>query len=268
MNPIDPPISSEKARSALSGAALVAALQLDVHAGGMLWKQLYGKLLPLIESGDLGDAVKLPSERDLALALGLSRATVRRCYDELRSVNRLGGHGRGRGGSVVRVTPKVTPRLGKLKGFTQEMQELGMTASTRLEALEVICDRGVASIFGRPSSALFLRVVRVRYGDALPMTREVAIYDITIAPALKNWDGNGSAYAFLKDVCLVELKEAYQTVEAVNSSPVEMQAFDLQQPIPCLLFKRKSLSSTGQLVEYVEGTFRGDAYVYQLRLGA
>jgi GntR family transcriptional regulator len=57
-------------------------------------------------------------------------------------------------------------------------------------------------------------------------------------------------------------------VEAVLSTPEETQAFGFDAPQPCLLFKRKTWNEHEQLVEYVEGTFRGDAYVYRLRLQA
>jgi GntR family transcriptional regulator len=98
------------------------------------------------------------------------------------------------------------------------------------------------------------------------MTREIAWYDLTLAPALAHWDAQGSAYAFLKNQCGVMLGAADQTVEAVLSSEEERIAFGFLEHSPCLLFKRKTYSLQQQLVEYVEGTFRGDAYVYRLKL--
>ena len=50
-------------------------------------------------------------------------------------------------------------------------------------------------------------------------------------------------------------------------SDLEAAAFGFAAPAPCLLMKRKTLSRAGQVVEYVEGTFRGDAYAYRLTLG-
>ena len=50
--------------------------------------------------------------------------------------------------------------------------------------------------------------------------------------------------------------------------PEDNEAFGFQTPSPCLLLKRKTLSTTGRAVEYVEGTFRGDAYAYRLTLRA
>jgi GntR family transcriptional regulator len=247
-------------------SAPFADLKLNRQAHEPFWRQLYVQIAALIKSGEIGEGVSLPSERDLAAALDVSRATVKRCYDELRRFAQLSG--RGRGGSVVQAVQPVQPSLGKLKGFTQEMQEMGMTASTDLQERRVLADRMMASVFGRPSTAQFLRLVRVRKADGVPMTREVAWYDLTIAPELAQWDAHGSAYSFIKDTCGVGLGHADQTVEAVQSSPQETSTFGFEAPQPCLLFKRKTYSTNAQLVEYVEGTFRGDAYVYKLTLEA
>ncbi len=260
----------KKALNAVSGyqdlGLPFAGLRLDHTVPEPFWRQLYTQITALIGSGVVAEGKSLPPERDLAQALGVSRATVKRCYDVLRNAQILGG--KGRAGSVVQAVNRVEPTLGKLKGFTQEMRELGMTPSTELQERSVVCDRMIASVFGRPSTAEFLRLVRVRKGDGAPMTREVAWYDLTVAPGLAQWDALGSAYGYIKTVCGVPLDWAEQTVEAVLSSAQESYTFGFDKPAPCLLFKRKTYTEQQQLVEYVEGTFRGDAYVYKLKLEA
>ena len=80
--------------------------------------------------------------------------------------------------------------------------------STRVVAHEVVRDRTLASIFQRPSNAAFLRLLRVRLADNVPMSREVAWYDLSAAPALEFWDTSGSAYEFLLEKC----QPVYETV--------------------------------------------------------
>ena len=254
---------------ALDGAASAMsppfdAIALDETQQLPLWRQLHGHMVALIAEGRIEAGRGLPSERDLASALGVSRATVKRCYDELRRSQRLDG--RGRAGSVLREPPHVMPAMGVLKGFTEEMRELGLVPSTRLLRLEVLSDRSIASIFGRPSGAPLLRVERIREGNGIPMTRELAWYDLTLAPKLKRWDGLGSAYAWLRQRCGLVLSHAEQTVESVLSTDAESEAFGFTEPQPCLLLKRRTYTTGGPLVEYVEGTFRGDAYVYRIKL--
>ena len=245
-------------------ATIIDRLKLSEATSEPYYLQLTRQLNALMESGDLASGYNLPSERVLAEALQVSRTTVKRCYDELRHSQHLSSNGRG--GTVVQAPPRVSPVMGKLKGFTEEMRELGMTASTRVVAHEVVHDRTLASIFQRPSSAVFLRLLRVRLADNVPMSREVAWYDLSAAPALEFWDTSGSAYEFLLEKCQIKLAWAEQSIEAVISSAEESQEFGFSAPGPCLLLKRRAYTAADQLIEYVEGTFRGDAYAYRLKL--
>ena len=249
---------------------IVVKLEQDVELrlksdGTPLWRQLYQQITDYIGQGKLDVGMGLPSERELADLLQISRGTVRRCYAELRAKEKLSS-GQGRGGSVLQEPQRVNPLLGQLKSFTQEMAELGKVATTQLEHLAVVQDSHIAKIFSRDAAAEFLHIIRVRYGDDVPMSREVAWYDLNEAPLLKNWQGDGSVYEFLKQHCDIHLQQATQTVEATLSTEADNTAFRFTQAQPCLLFKRKVFSQQHQLVEYVEGTFRGDLYVYSLDL--
>lgn len=243
---------------------LLASLAPDRRLAEPAYRQLRNKLQTLIESGAIANGQSLPSERMLAENLSLSRVTVRRAYEELRALDVL--ETRGRAGVSVKAPPQLTPQLGRLKGFTEEMRELGMEASTRLLQRSVTTDRTIASIFGRPSIARFLRLVRLRLGDGIPLSREIAWYDLTAVPELESWDVEGSAYRFITERSGIALSHGEQTIEAAMSSAEEMAAFGYVEPQPCLLMKRKTFSHAGQIIEYVEGTFRGDAYAYRLTL--
>lgn len=245
--------------------ALQAGLQLSDTQPGPYYVQLQRQLQALIDNGVLGEGSYLPSERDLAESLKVSRTTVKRAYDALREADVIASSA-GRGGTMVKRTPRVTPQMSRLKGFTEEMRELGMEPSTRLLALEVVQDRTIASIFGRPSHAQLLHVRRLRLADGVPMSRELAWYDLALAPQMEDWTGEGSVYSWLQEHCALQLGSAEQSVEAILSSPAEMEAFGFDAPMPCLLIKRHSLDREGRMFEYVEGTFRGDAYAYRVHL--
>ncbi|MCU0835769.1 MAG: GntR family transcriptional regulator [Chromatiaceae bacterium] len=244
--------------------SLIKRLTPDRETAEPSYLQVAQKLKQLIESGEIADGQSLPSERVLAERLQLSRTTVRRAYDELRANDYLATLGRA--GVAVKAPPRLSPRLGRLKGFTEEMREMGMTPSTRLLAREILTDRTISSLFGRPTTARFLYLVRLRLGDGVPLSREVAWYDLTAAPELADWDVTGSAYQFLYDHCGIALTHGEQSIEAVISSDIETAVLGLPEPGPCLLMKRKTYSAARQMVEYVEGTFRGDVYAYRVTL--
>ena len=134
--------------------ALQAAIRLSDTQPGPYYVQLQRQLQALIDSGALGEGSYLPSERDLAEALKVSRTTVKRAYDALREADVIAS-GAGRGGTIVKRAPRVSPEMSRLKGFTEEMRELGMEPSTRLLTLEVVQDRTIASIFGSSSTTSF-----------------------------------------------------------------------------------------------------------------
>lgn len=148
------------------------------------------------------------------------------------------------------------------------MRDRGMVASTQLVAHDVVQDRMIASLFGRPSVNSFAKLVRIRLADGQPLAREVAWYDLALAPLMADWDTRGSVYTFLQEHCGLNLTAAEQTIEAVMSSEVEAKAFHYAAPAPCLLLKRKSFSTDNKLVEYTESTYRGEAYAYRLNLTA
>ena len=74
----------------------LANLTLKRGNGLNLYRQLVGALEHAIEAGELKDGERLPSERQLATQLGLSRTTVVNSYRELESRGLVRGHvGRG-----------------------------------------------------------------------------------------------------------------------------------------------------------------------------
>jgi GntR family transcriptional regulator len=231
-----------------------------------LYQQLEEQIAELIAGDMLPTGTVLPAERQLADALGLSRVTVQRAYNALRQRSLVLAQGR-RGSVVQGLGPRLHPGMDRLKGFTEEMRLLGKTASSRILERSIVSDRSIASIFGLASQARFLKLVRVRCGDGVPLSRETGWYNLTAAPALETADLSGSVYGFLAETCGKPLVYADQAIEAAFPNEQECEIFGFSHPIPCLLLKRSSYTHRDVMMEYVEGLFRGDAYSYRLRLG-
>lgn len=242
-------------------------LRLNHDTVEPLYIQLEQQIAQLMSEQRLQPGMTLPPERQLAEALGVSRSTVQNSYNALRTRHLLGG--RGRRGSVVQPLENngLSPSMDRLKGFTQEMAEMGRVPSSKVIEHAIVSDRSIASLFGLQSDAKFLRLVRIRYGDDVPMTVESAWYNLSAAPILASADINSSIY---QQLSMAGLQLAYcdQSIEATMSSSEESQIFGFAEPTPCLLIKRRSYLAGGAMAEYVEGLFRGDSYVYRLRLEA
>lgn len=251
----------------LERPSLMSLLHLRDDTAMPLYQQLEDQIFALIASEALPAGVVLPAERQLAENLGVSRVTVQRAYAALRQRNLLASQGRK--GFLVQMRPdQVHPGMDRLKGFTEEMRELGRVPSSRVVACDTVRDRSISSIFGLPSTAPLLRLTRVRYGDEIAMSREVAWYNLKAAPALAKADLSGSVYAFLAEQCGARLTTCEQTIEATMPTAEECRIFDFDAPSPCLLIKRHSFTAVGTMMEYVEGLFRGDMYSYRLKLRA
>ncbi len=246
-----------------AGQPLATLLRVRDDTAEPIYRQLAGQIEKLIATGAIPGGTTLPAERDLADKLGVSRTTVQHCYNSLRESGVLTS--KGRLGSVVSKPQRLDMGMDRLKGFTEEMRELGRIPSSKIIENEVVRDANIAAIFGMPSDASFLYLVRVRYGDGVPLSRERAWYSLAAAPGLEKRDVSGSMYQTLAETG-VRLLHCEQSIEATLPSAVECRIFDFPEPHPCLLIKRKSYSADDRMIEYVEGLFRGDAYTYKLKL--
>jgi GntR family transcriptional regulator len=177
-------------------------LRLNHETARPLYLQLEEQLVELIESGQLAVGDTLPPERKLAEALGISRSTVQQSYALLRERQLLAGQGR-RGSIIQAEAARLRPGMDRLTGFTEEMEKAGRAPSVRVLEHRIVEDRSVASLFGLPSTAKFLRLVRVRLGDDVPLSRESAWYSLDAAPFLADADpeGNRSTRSSPKMAC-------------------------------------------------------------------
>ncbi len=245
-------------------APVLGLLRIREDTAMPIYQQLETQLITLIQDGRIGAGTTLPAERQLAEGLGISRATIQRCYNTLRERGLIRGHGR-HGSIVEHEGPKLLPGMDRLKGFTEEMRELGRTPSAKILEREVVTNRQIASLFNLPSTARLLKLIRVRFGDDIPLSYETAWYSLDVAPFLEKAEVTGSIYAQLA-AHGVALTFCDQTVEATSPTAEECKIFGFTEPLPCLLIKRRSYVRNDLMAEYVEGLFRGDAYTYRLRL--
>jgi GntR family transcriptional regulator len=251
---------------AAASSPVAAMLRLREDSAQPMYQQLQEQLVALIRKGRIAAGATLPAERHLAESLGISRATIQRAYNALREERLI--RGAGRYGSIVEGEgARLLPGMDRLKGFTQEMAELGRKPSTKIIKKQVLQDRTLASLFGQKESARFLKLVRIRFGDDIPLSYETAWYSLEAAPFLEDADFAASIYAQLAAQG-VHLAFCDQTIEAISPSEAESRVFGFTEPVPCLLIKRRSYARRELMVEYVEGVFRGDTYSYRLRLDA
>lgn len=229
--------------------------------------QLRDQLSRAIDVGDLPAGSALPSERALAVGLGLSRMTVRRAFEELVSAGVV--EQRQGSGTFVRAQP-LEQVIDRVLGFTDEARGLGFTPGSRLLTSESapVADH-VAGVLGVRQGEVVLRVTRLRTADDEPL----ALQDAYLAPhlgelSLELLSSTGSLYRTLEEQFGLRPSRARQTIAARLPTERECRVLGIGKDVPVLSLERTTYDRDGTAFEYVRSAYRGDIYRMALDLRA
>ena len=229
--------------------------------------QLKRRLGDAVRDGSLAPGTALPSERDLAAALGLSRMTVRRAFEELVLDNLV----EQRQGSGTFVLPqRLEQTIDRVLGFSEEARSLGFRAGSKLlEALSVPADQGVADALELAKGAQVLRITRLRTADGEPL----ALQSAHLSPRLERFPvaalkRSGSLYRTITRHYGVTPHRARQTVSARLPIKNECERLGIGKDTPLLALERTTFDRDNRPFEYVRSAYRSDKYGLALELRA
>jgi GntR family transcriptional regulator len=221
------------------------------------WVQIEEQLADRIESGHVASGERLPAERDLALALGVSRMTVRQALASL-AARGLVERGVGRG-TFVRKAPRVVHDLTRVAGFTEDVERQGLEAGARiLTAREQRPPAHVADALGLDPGARVVRLERVRLGGDEPLTLEDTWVPVGRFPGLLEHDLSGSLYALMRDRYDLAPVSATERLEPIAAGSYEAAALDVAEGSPLMLVVRVAYARDGTAVEFAQARHRGD----------
>ncbi|MCW5721671.1 MAG: GntR family transcriptional regulator [Devosia sp.] len=234
--------------------------------GGPLYLQLKRWIEDAINSGAINPGDALPSERDLALKVDVSRVTVRKAVLQLVQDGVLVQR-HGSGTFVAPPAQRVEQSLSQLTSFTEDMARRGM--AVRAEWL----DRGL--YFPSPEETIILglsagdrvaRISRLRLTGETPLAIERASLssDILAEPALVG----DSLYKYL-DRSGNRPVRAIQRIRAANLGEDDARLLQVPAGSAGLNIERTSYLASGRVIEFTRSIYRGDTYdfVAELRLG-
>jgi GntR family transcriptional regulator len=245
----------------LFGANAVALPQ-----GGPLYLQLKRWIEDAVHTGAIKPGDALPSERDLAARVDMSRVTVRKAVQHLvREGVLVQRHG---SGTYVAAQPnRVEQSLSQLTSFTEDMARRGMIVRS------VWLDRGVyyASpqemvTLGLASGDSVARVARLRIAGDTPLAIERAALSASILP---DPEAVGtSLYSHLERSGNRPVR-AIQRIRAASLTEDDAALLDVNPGVASLHIERTSYLPSGRVVEFTRSIYRGDTYdfVAELRLG-
>jgi len=228
--------------------------------GAHAYVRLRQAIQQAIETGTLESGHALPSERDLAEALTLSRVTVRKAIAGLVEDGMLVQ----RHGAGTYVAERIVKSFSKLTGFTDDLRARGL--KPRVEFLE----RSIGTVNPEEALALSLspgarvvRLRRLRFAADKPLALET-----TVVPQ-----------AILKDPKAVKLSlyevlerlgcrptRALQRLRAVALDADQARLLALPTGSPALSIERRAFLEDGRAVEFTQSLYRGDAYDFVAEL--
>lgn len=248
-------------------AELVRRWPIDKRLPTPAYLQLHAHLVDAIETGAWPAGQALPSERDLAATLGLSRMTVRRAFEE---VVRDGLVEQRRGSGTYVRSRRLEQTVDRVLGFTDEARLLGFQPGSRLlEIAEVAAEPEVAAALGCAEGTVVRRIGRVRTADGAPLALQIAY----LRPSMRSLGGDElerfqSLYAAIEASFGVAPQRARQTITARLPSRSERRLLEIGRFDPVLALERVTFDADDAPFEYVRSAYRGDRYALALDLRA
>lgn len=220
--------------------------------------QIAARLEGAIAAGDLRAGERLPPERELAAALGVSRMTVREALGSLERRGLLRRRVGRAGGTFVRErTVELHPA--HHAGLSHELRRQGMVAGARvLEARERRAGGRAAEALGIRPAARVVEVVRVRLADGEPLALERSAFPAARFPGLLEEDLTGSLYEVLEARYGDAPVRSLERIEPVLARVADAEALGVRRGAPLLLVERVAYAAGGAPVEYARDRFRGD----------
>jgi GntR family transcriptional regulator len=247
-----------------SPATLVDRLlaALDASASQPLYQQLQRALRDAIESQVLAADDALPSERQLAADLGVSRITVRKAIDGLAEEGLLVS----RQGSGNFVSARIDKNFAKLTSFSEDMRARGRTP--RSEWLKrttgTVSPEEALKLALSPGSTVY-RFHRLRFADNAPMALEYATVIATALPSVEAVQD--SLYDALEANGHRPVR-ALQRLRALLLNDEQAALLQAQPGDAGLLVERLGYLRDGRAVELSQSFYRGDTYDFIAELAA
>lgn len=234
--------------------------RLTAGSHGPVYLRLRHAIRNGIERGALEPGQVLPSERDLARQLGLSRVTVRKAIAGLVADGVLTQ----RHGAGTFVAERIVKPLSRLTSFTEDLRARGLNPHS------VFLEREVGEVTPEESMAMNLspgaevsRLYRLRYGADEPLAVERASIPRAVLadPALVV----DSLYEALEKLGCRPVR-GLQRLRAVNFGAEQARLLKLPVGSAGLALERRSFLADGRVVEFTRSWYRGDVYDFVAEL--
>jgi GntR family transcriptional regulator len=211
----------------------------------------------LITSRTLKPGDKLPSEVEIANALGVSRMTLRQALSSIEAKGLIDRR-RGRFGGNFVAAPRFDFDHASLPGFTEQMRRIHVEAGAQV--LRATTRRPAADVrdaLGLKRGDQVHEILRARSANGEPIVLEEAYLPAAIFPGLRSADLTGSLYAIMREYDASPYF-ADEEIEATVATTEVAEPLGVEAGSPLLLITRTSYTESGLAVEFSRDYHRSD----------
>lgn len=245
----------------MCGAAVCQSIE-DIHA--------------LIDCGKVGLGGRLPSEREMADLLCVSRSTVRAALaqmEEAGEIERRRGRG---GGTFIADNGRFWERYGRMnipsksnrlidrlagapQGFSNAVAAQGFKCDTRvIHAARAVCSYEICNHFGLDSSRELYRIERVRSVEGNPLSFEQTYLDPRRFPEFLSFDLTRSIYDTIRHKLNVEMERVEEQVEVTAAYGKNARYLEVDTGQPLLRVRSRAYVHDGSVVVMSYDSYRPD----------
>lgn len=237
-------------------------MPLDRSSYVPLYLQLAEKLSAQIHDGTLRPGMQLPSERELAEDLSVSRVTARQALDKLVEqgiIYRVQGRG-------TFVAEHKIREVNGLDSFTADMRRQGLTPRSEVLVQSIVpVPAAAAEKMNLATDTRMLYLERIRLANDQPLAHEKAYINYALCPGLEEHDlSTQSLYAVLRDSYNVFPTWAEAEIEARAAKAAEAALLDIEKNPVVIVAFRLTYSDSFEPIEYVESVYRGDRFSFYI----
>ena len=234
--------------------------QMDINYESKvpLYYQLKEEIKKKILNGTYKENDLIPSERELGEQFNLSSTTVRRALNDLvqeRLLERKAGKG-----TFVHVS-KVKRDLRKVLGFTANMQEMGLSPSTKVLSKKIVpVNLFARQRLGLEKGSMVVKINRLRLANDVPMMLETRYIRTDLCPGVEKHDLSSSLWKVFENIYSHKPYRHTQNVTIAKFSGPQAALFGLEGGALAFLINGVTYIKDGLPIECEESLYRSDKY--------
>ena len=207
----------------------------------------------------------LPSERDLAEIIGVSRTSVRKAIEYLKYEGLV--ETRPNSGIYIKKN-KMVMDLTDLMSFSEAMRRKKISYETRLISSGIIeADKSLTQIFNIRLGDPVYQLIRLRILDERPYLYQIVYLDYGRFKGIEGYDfSKESQYQIMEKEYGVKIIHGEERIDTTYVSSLEAKTLKIEEGSPAFFLVSQNYDQDDRLTEYTKQIVRYDMITYQKKL--